>query len=157
MRTVILGFVVSALAACATDAHRPQTIAEVHQQSEWQHDPGAALQAAMADDVSRIARKEGRAGAITQLEAAGYECQYGEAHTDYPEPMAVCTRSFATRACQFDWKVVLTSDPARLDSVDATNVDFTRDCVDTADDWPVPVNSAIDDQLAPAPKVTETY
>jgi hypothetical protein len=26
---------------------------------------------------------------------------------------------------------------------------FKRDCVGTADDWPEPIQSAIDDQLAP--------
>jgi hypothetical protein len=63
--------------------------------------------------------------------------------------MAVCSRSFATRACQFDWEVALTSDPGRPGKVETTETGFRRDCVNAADDWPVPVDSAIGDQLAP--------
>ncbi len=138
------------LGACAHDPHKPQTVTELHQWYDWQHERGEKLYGALANDFSRIARREGRAGAIAQLGEAGYECQYGEAHEDYPEPMAVCTRSFATRACQFDWEVSLTSHPRRPDSVESTGVDFRRDCVGTGGDWPEPVNSAIDDQLAPS-------
>lgn len=149
MRRVLAGLAALAVAACAHHGGKPQTISEMHQRHDWQHDPGERLYAALAKDVSRIARKAGRAGMLSQLQAEGYECLYGEAHEDYPEPAAVCTRSFATRACQFDWQVTLTSDPARADSVDATDVDFRRDCVSASDDWPEPVASEIDDQLAP--------
>ena len=73
--------------------------------------------AAMETGFSRIAHREGRAATLAQLAWAGDECTYGEAHEDYPEPMAVCTRSFASRACQFDWDVSLTSDPKTPDIV----------------------------------------
>lgn len=138
------------VSACSHDFPKPGTITEMHQWNDWQHERGEKLYAALANDVSRIARQSGRAETISQLQAAGYECIYGEAHEDYPEPAAQCTRSFATRACQFDWEVFLTSDPERPDSVESTDVSFRRDCVSTAQDWPEPVNSAIDDQLAPA-------
>lgn len=150
MRVPLVVLAVLALEACAHDPHKPQTVAEVHQWYDWQHERGEKLYVALANDFSRIARRDGRAAAIAQLGEAGYECQYGEAHEDYPEPMAVCTRSFATRACQMDWEVSLTSDPRRRDSVDSTSVDFRRDCVGTGQDWPEAVESAIDDQLAPA-------
>lgn len=91
-----------------------------------------------------------------QLGVAGYECQFGEAHTDYPEPMAVCARRIATRACQMDWEMSFTSDPKWPDSVDSTVVDFRRDCVGTAADFPEPVESAIDDQPDPPPALPET-
>lgn len=149
MRLLVICAAALVLGACASAAGRPKTIAEMHQASEWQHEAGEALAASMAKDVSRLARANGRAATLAQLGEAGYECQYGEAHEDYPEPMAVCTRSFATRACQFDWEVSITSDPAKPDSVTEADTGFTRDCVGTEDDWPVPVNSAIDDQLAP--------
>lgn len=149
MRFPLVGLAVLALGACAHDPHKPQTVAEVHQWYDWQHERGEKLYVALANDFSRIARRDGRAGAIAQLGEAGYECQYGEAHEAYPEPMAVCTRSFATRACQMDWEVSLTSNPRRPDSVESTSVDFRRDCVGIGGDWPEPVESAIDDQLAP--------
>ncbi|MFN7163946.1 MAG: hypothetical protein ACK4P2_03925 [Hyphomonas sp.] len=150
MKVWLAVILAAGIGACAHDPHKPQTVTELHQWHDWQHERGEDLYAALANDVSRIARREGRAGAIAQLGEAGYDCQYGEAHADYPEPMAVCTRSFATRACQFDWDVSLTSVPARPDGVETTDVDFRRDCVGTGGDWPEPVVSAIDDQLAPS-------
>jgi len=149
MKALLLAVLAVGLGACAHGSGKPQTLLEMHQWHDWQHERGDALYAALANDVSRIARTHGRAAALGQLGEAGYECQFGEAHEDYPEPAAVCTRSFATRACQFDWEVTLTSDPARLDSIETTDVDFRRDCVGTGGDWPEPVESAIDDQLAP--------
>lgn len=157
MRAVLIACMLGGLGGCAIAPPPSQTLAEMHQSHDWQHEPGEALQAAMNEDAARIGRAEGRAATLAQLQAAGYECQFGEAHADYPEPMAVCARSFATRACQFDWEVVLTSDPARPDGVETIAADFTRDCVATADDWPKPVVSAIDDQLAPPPEITDTY
>ena len=149
MKRLLAGLAVLAAAGCAHQSSDPQTIGEMHQFHDWQHGRGVRLHAAMANDVSRIARKAGRAGTLAQLKAEGYECQYGEAHEDYPEPAAVCARSFATRACQMDWEVTLTSDPERADSVSTTDVDFRRDCVSTGADWPEPVVSEINTQLAP--------
>jgi hypothetical protein len=150
MKRVLIALMAASLGACAHGSQKPQTLVELHQTHDWQYEQGEKLYAAMANDFSRIARKNGRAATLAQLAEAGYACQFGEAHEDYPEPMAVCTRSFATRACQMDWELSLTSDPARADSVATTDVDFRRDCVSTGRDWPEPVNSAIDDQLAPA-------
>lgn len=150
MKAFLVLALAAGLGACATDFPKPQTMTEMHDWNDWQHQRGEKLYVALANDVSRIARKAGRAATLAQLDEAGYACQYGEAHADYPEPMAVCTRSFATRACQMDWEVTLTSDPERADSVETTGVDFRRDCVGTAADWPEPVESAIDSQLAPA-------
>lgn len=150
MRTVWLALLVAGLGACAHGNPKPQTILEMHQTNDWAYDRGERLYAALANDVSRIARKNGRAATLEQLAEAGYTCEYGEAHEDYPEPAAVCTRSFATRACQFDWEVTVTSAPKRADSIYTTDVDFRRDCVNTGLDWPEPVRSAIDDGLAPA-------
>lgn len=149
MRRVLIALMVVGLGACAHDNFKPQTLTEMHQWNDWQHERGEKLYMALANDFSRIAHKNGRAATLAQLADAGYACQFGEAHEDYPEPMAVCTRSFATRACQLDWELSLTSDPKRPDSVATTDVDFRRDCVSIAADWPEPVVSAIDDQLAP--------
>ena len=88
-----------------------------------------------------------RPAAIEAIEAAGFSCMYGEAHEDYPDPMAVCSRSFATRRCQMDWEISSTAEKGMVNWVDGA---FTRDCVGVADDWPTEVKSAIDDQLAPA-------
>jgi len=145
---------VMALGACAQEVPveaAAKTIADVHQQGDWQWAPGEALQAGLAAQVSRIGRDAGRAALIAELQEAGYECIYGEAHEDYPEPAAQCTRSFATRACQFDWEVFVTSDAARPDSVETNDTSFRRDCVGTGQDWPEVVKSAIDAQLAPPP------
>lgn len=149
MKRVLAGLAALAAAACAHDSGNSQTIREMHQIHDWPHDGGARLYAALANDVARIARRAGRAGSLSQLQAEGYECLYGEAYEDYPEPAAVCSRSFATRACQMDWEVTLTSDPERADSVGSTDVDFRRDCGSVGADWPEPVVSGIDTHLAP--------
>lgn len=143
------------LGACAHEMAGPKTVAELHEQHVWQYEPGAGLMAAMETGVSRIAHREGLAATLAQLAEAGYECTYGEAHVDHPEPMAVCTRSFASRACQFDWEVWLTSDPKKTDSVDSAGAGFRPDCVGLAGDFPEPIKSAIDDQLAPPLALSE--
>ena len=102
MRMILAGLAALVVAACAHDSGKPQTVREMHQIHDWQHDRGARLYAALANDVSRIARKAGRAGTLAQLQAEGYGCFYGEAHEDYPEPAAVCSRSFASCA-RFSW------------------------------------------------------
>lgn len=149
MRVGIAGLAGLALAACAQGGHGPQTMTEIHQTHDWQYGRGDDLAAALERDFARLARQQGRAATLAELQAADYACTYGEGHEDYPEPGAVCARSFATRACQMDWEVSLTSDPARPDSVDWTDSAFRRDCVGTADDWPEPITSEIDSQLAP--------
>jgi hypothetical protein len=156
MKRFLVLVLAAGLGACAHEAAGPKTVTELHQQHVWQHEPGADLMAAMETGFSRIAHREGRAATLAQLAEAGYECTYGEAHEDYPEPMAVCTRSFASRACQFDWDVSLTSDPKTPDSVDSAEAGFRRDCVGLADDFPEPVKSAIDDQLARPPALPGT-
>ena len=113
---------------------------------DWQYDPGDALNASWNDGVKAILGKMSRPDAIGAITAAGFECIYGEAHEDYPDPMAVCTRSFATRDCQMDWEIASTAEKAMVDEVDGT---FKRDCVLTDRDWPDKVNSAIDEGLAP--------
>lgn len=149
MRVGVTGLAVLIVAACAYGGPAPQTVGEIHQANDWQYGEGEQLQAVLAREFARIASKADRTATLGQLQAAGYECSYGEGHEDYPEPAAVCAYSSATRACQMDWELSLTSDPARPDSVDWTEAVFRRDCVGTADDWPGPVSSEIDLQLAP--------
>lgn len=136
------------LAACAVTP-APATLAEVSTAHDWANASGKELNASFSKDVQRILGRGGRSDAIGALHDAGYECIYGEGHEDYPEPAAQCTRGFATRACQMDWEVFLTSDPARPNSIDSLDASFTRDCVGTDRDFPEPKVSAIDDQLAP--------
>jgi hypothetical protein len=141
-----------ALAACtpkppeAPAAAGPATLKDLEAAHDWQHEPGDKVNAAWNDGVKKILGKRSRPEAIAAIEAAGFSCIYGEAHETYPDPMAVCTRSFATRACQMDWEISSTAEKAMVDEVDGT---FKRDCVGTADDWPDKVESAIDNQLAP--------
>lgn len=113
---------------------------------EWQHTPGEKLNTDWNAGVKAILAKMSRPDAIAAIEAAGFSCIYGEAHADYPDPAAQCTRSFATRACQMDWEIFSTADKGMVNEVDGS---FKRDCVGTDDDWPDKVNSAIDEQLAP--------
>lgn len=113
---------------------------------DWQHEPGEALNTAWNAGVVALLGKMSRPDIIAAVNAAGFECIYGEAHEDYPDPAAQCTRSFATRSCQMDWEIFSTADKGMVDEVDGS---FKRDCVGTADDWPEPIKSAIDDQLAP--------
>lgn len=113
---------------------------------DWQHEPGETVNAAWNAGVKAILGKLSRPAAIDALTAAGFECTYGEAHEDYPDPAAQCTRSFATRACQMDWEIFSTADKGMVAEVDGS---YKRDCVGTDDDWPDKINSPIDNQLAP--------
>lgn len=141
-------FLAIALAACAV-APAPATLTEAASARDWANGPAIDHDRAFSKDVSRILGGASRADAIGALNAAGYECIYGEAHEDYPEPAAQCTRGFATRACQMDWEVFLTSVPERPGRVESLEASFARDCVGTDRDYPEPKVSAIDDQLAP--------
>ena len=152
------GFSALALTACspkapepvappAGQAAAPASLKDLEAAYDWQHEPGEKANAAWNDGVKAIIGKMSRPDAIAAIEAAGFECIYGEAHQDYPDPMAVCTRSFATRACQMDWEISSTAEKGMVDEADGT---FKRDCVGTDDDWPDKIKSAIDDQLAPA-------
>lgn len=113
---------------------------------DWQHEPGEALNTAWNAGVVALLGEMSRPDIIAAVNAAGFACIYGEAHEDYPDPAAQCTRSFATRSCQMDWEIFSTADKGMVDEVDGS---FKRDCVGTADDWPDKVVSEIDSQLAP--------
>lgn len=149
-----------ALAACSPPAPNssgppatrgpavPASLKDLETAHDWASEPGSDLNNAFEAGAKAILGAMTRADAIAALNDAGFECIYGEAHQDYPDPMAVCSRSFATRACQMDWEIASTADKGKVDDVTAS---FKRDCVGTADDWPDAVESAIDNQLAPAP------
>lgn len=159
MRSLI-AFAALAAAACtpapAETAAPPETAAPaaashasvkaMQDALDWQHGKGPDLQAEYDATVKKLLVGQTRADVIQQITDAGYECIYGEAHQDYPDPAAQCTRSFATRSCQMDWEIFTTADKGKADTADAT---YTRDCVGTADDWPEPKESEIDKQLAP--------
>ena len=132
------------LAACSAPA--PATLAELDQAHDWANEPGDKLNLAWSEGAHRILFGKPRPDAIKAINDAGFECQYGEAHQDYPDPMAVCTKSFATRECQMDWEIASTADKGKVDDVDAS---YKRDCVGTDKDWPDAVKSPIDDQLSP--------
>jgi len=150
IRTCLLSAVV--LAACAAPQPdpappTPASLAALETAHDWQWEGGRTLDTAWKQGVVALLSPMSRPAAIEAITTAGFECIYGEAHQDYPDPMAVCTRSFATRRCQMDWEISSTADEGMVDEVDA---EFRRDCVGVVDDWPHNVNSAIDDQLAPA-------
>jgi len=137
------------LPGCAHERDKARTLDEVHVIYNWQDEPGTELARAYAGDVRRFLVPLGREGALAALRSAGYECIFGEAHEAYLEPAAQCTYSFASRACQMDWEVFLTSEPAMPGGIETLDTAFQRDCVGTGRDWPEPVLSAIDSQLAP--------
>jgi hypothetical protein len=134
-------------------AGAPTTLKDLEAAHDWQHEGGEAVNKAWNDGVKAILSKMSRPDAIGAIKEAGFECIYGEAHETYPDPAAQCTRSFATRACQMDWEIFSTADKGMVDEVDGS---FKRDCVGVADDWPDPIKSAIDDQLAPGPALPST-
>ena len=113
---------------------------------DWQNEPGEKLNADWNSGVKAFLGKMSRPDAIAAIETAGFSCIYGEAHQDYPDPMAVCARSFATRACQMGWVISSTADKGMVADMDGS---FRRDCVGVDQDWPDQVKSAIDDQLTP--------
>lgn len=131
-----------------SDAQEASSLEGVHAAHDWQHGSGAELEAAYDLSVREALEPLRRMEAIEALTDAGYDCIFGEAHEDYPEPAAQCVRSFATRACQMDWEVFVTAANGRVDEVTGS---FVRDCVGDNRDWPRPLHSPIDEQLAPAP------
>ncbi|MFT3724696.1 MAG: hypothetical protein QM773_14075 [Hyphomonadaceae bacterium] len=149
-----------ALAACSPAQHpaatpapepapataTPADLKALETAHDWQHEPGDKLNADWNAGVKAILGKLSRPAAIKAITIAGFECTYGEAHEDYPDPAAQCTRSFATRACQMDWEIFSTADKGMVNEVDGS---YRRDCVGTDDDWPDKVNSPIDSQLTP--------
>jgi hypothetical protein len=128
-------------------AEAPVDLKALEAAHDWQNEPGEKLNADWDAGVKALLGKMSRPDIIGAVNAAGFECIYGEGHPDYPDPAAQCTRSFATRACQMDWEIFSTAENGMVDEVDGS---FTRDCVGVDQDWPEPVKSAIDDQLAPA-------
>ena len=64
------------LVACQGESHQggsqPATLAEVNQSLDWQHTPGADLNASFNQSVKRILMAMSRADAIAAVEAAGY-------------------------------------------------------------------------------------
>lgn len=129
------------------EAAAPADLKSLEAAHDWQNEAGETLNASWNAGVKATLAKMSRPDAIAAIEAAGFSCMYGEAHADYPDPMAVCARSFATRACQMDWEISSTADKGMVRDVDGS---FKRDCVGTDRDWPDAVKSAIDDGLAPA-------
>jgi opacity protein-like surface antigen len=158
MRYVVAGLAMLA-AACAPapetpapappapETSGPRTLTELESAHDWQRGSGEKLNADWNTGVQGVLGKLSRPDAIAAIEGAGFACTYGEAHQDYPDPMAVCTRSFATRSCQMDWEISSTAEGGMVESVDGL---FRRDCVGVDDDWPDEIRSAIDDQVAPA-------
>lgn len=142
-----LGLSALGLAACATPGRAP-SLSAVEAGRDWTTAPGASTAAVYARDLRRALIGRHIGDALNALRSAGYDCATGEAHEDHPDPMSVCTRSFATRACQLDWEAVLTMRRGVVHRVDGA---FARDCVGTERDWPAPRRSAIDDQRAPPP------
>lgn len=127
-------------------AASPGALSELATYRDWTSGDPAKHAVAFDADARRILAPMSRMQTIEAFSAAGYECQYGEAHEQYPDPMQVCTRGFATRECQMDWEISTTADKGMTTEV---LTDFKRDCVGTGKDWPRAIESAIDEQLAP--------
>ena len=124
----------------------PTTLSELATYRDWSNGDPVKHAVAFDADARRILAPMSRAQTIDAFGSAGYECQYGEAHEQYPDPMQVCIREFATRACQMAWEISTTADQGMTTEV---LTDFKRDCVGTDKDWPHAVESDIDMQLAP--------
>jgi hypothetical protein len=137
--------------ALAAELAAPANLKALEVAHDWQYGDGAKLNADWNAGVKAVLGKMSRPDAIGAITGAGFDCIYGEAHEDYPDPMAVCSRSFATRDCQMGWEIASTADKGRVNEVDGM---FTRDCVGIDRDWPDPIRSAIDDQLGPTPPPT---
>lgn len=127
-------------------AETPATLSDLATYRDWANGDAATHAAAFDAGVGRILSSMSRTQTVEAFGTAGYECQYGEASDQYPDPMQVCTREFATRECQMTWDVTTTADGGMTAEI---LTGFRRDCVGTDRDWPQAVRSAIDDQLAP--------
>ena len=135
---------VIACAGCASSAG--PTFADRQAGKDWNNGEATSLARGFDRDARRSLDGLTVADALSSLRNAGYECATGEAHEHHPDPMSVCEKSFATRACQLDWTVALTPRDAKVREVETS---FERDCVGVDRDFPAPKRSAIDDQLAP--------
>lgn len=156
----LLGIVLLAACQKAPETASPKaetpalkTLAEIRSAHDWANEPGATLNTAFATDVAALFKDKTRDDIQAAITEAGYDCMWGEAHEDYPVPSAQCTTSFATRACQMDWEIFVTTD--QKTKVSTSEGSYKRDCVGRDNDYPEPIDSAIDDQLAPAPSPTE--
>ncbi len=124
----------------------PETLSDLATYLDWTNGDPVKHSVAFDADARRILASMSRVQTIEAFGAAGYQCQYGEATEEYPDPMQVCKREFATRECQMTWEITTTADKGMTTEV---LTDFKRDCVGTDKDWPHAIESAIDDQLAP--------
>ncbi|MBY0421846.1 MAG: hypothetical protein K2Q06_06045, partial [Parvularculaceae bacterium] len=118
-------FAAASLGACTT-APSGLSVAEFESSRDWISGDGASEARAFDRGMGRALRGAPIADAIADLRDAGYECETGEAHERHPDPMTVCRWSFATRACQLDKTVVLSTSRGVVRDVEAT---FERDCV----------------------------
>src|SRR5262249_3030242 len=78
----------------------PKSLEALHKDADWLHGKGSDLQDGYEKSAKALLMGKPRPDAIGEIKAAGYECIYGEAHENYPDPAAQCTRSFATPECQ---------------------------------------------------------
>jgi hypothetical protein len=124
----------------------PTTLAELATYRDWTNGDPVKHAVAFDADARRILAPMSRTQTIDAFGSARYECQYGEASAEYPDPMQVCKREFATRECQMTWEISTTADEGMTTEV---LTDFNRDCVGTDKDWPHAVESEIDTQQAP--------
>src|SRR5690349_10692744 len=68
-------------------AGKATTLKDLEAQHDWQHETGEKLNAAWNEGVKSILGKMSRPDAINAIKEAGFECEYGEAHENYPDPM----------------------------------------------------------------------
>jgi hypothetical protein len=122
-------------------------LAELAATEDWANADPVKATIAFETGVRRALAPLSAPAASEALASAGYTCRDATPQEREQSLAQVCTREFATRACQMTWEVKA---PADLSAADVIIADFQRDCVGTERDWPHAVASAIDDQLAPA-------
>ncbi len=143
-RLGVIAFVIVAAACAHTPA--PKTFAELRASNSWHSAEGAKLENQYDAFIAAIVQGKSTSALVAGLEAEDYVCTATPQHDT-----TVCAAGFATRACQMDWTVTLTHSVDVADKIESAVSDFGRDCVGRSDDWPEPVDSAIDDMLAKPP------
>jgi hypothetical protein len=132
-----------------TAAPAAASLGEIATAHAWTTEPGEALSVALAADAQRILLPMTRAALIDALPAAGYQCQYGEATAEYPNPLQVCTRTATTDGCELGWELSTTaSNAGQTETVDST---FTRNCPGIERDWPMQSDPGQDLASSPMP------
>jgi hypothetical protein len=126
----------------------PGKLGDLMKSRTWRSEDGKLLQEWFDAEAKRLMMPMTRAQTVDQFAAAGWSCMYGEGSEDYPDPVQVCSLSFATPECQLDWELMTTADKGRTTGVGSL---FRRGCIGVERDWPERKTGEMNENIATPP------